>query len=253
VTPPVATETVRVPVDGTVTDTATGLLVAASEPTCSEKVPFDPRKLPVGVNVAVTDTRPEVAGAVVEVDAVPVADTVTGVPTLVPPTANCTVPVGIAVEPTDVTVAFRVSGPPVGDGFGVADTEVVVAVWPGGLEAVEYAPAAVTVTNVDCTYTGVPVPAPAGKQATAHSTVPPAAVRLVDDSRLVMLPSNVALVIGAVGLFTTPDTRVAGVPSVLNSSTAAEALLPDGHAVDVDHVGCVVPGPLAGFSVRLPG
>jgi len=76
---------------------------------------------------------------------------------------------------------------------------------------------------------------------------------LVELRRSPTLLRNVALWIAAVGLFTTPEMRVTGDPSGLNSSTTADASLPEGHPSVVDQVGWTVRLPLAGVRLRWPG
>ena len=107
-------------------------------------------------------------------------------------------------------------------------------------------------TKVNWTYSTFPVPPEPLKHPTANATVPPFAMS-VTLSIWLMVPWKVALWIAEVGLATTFEMRLAKDPLVLNSDTTADAWKSVGHPSVVDHVGCWLVAPLAGFRVRLPG
>src|SRR5215469_287739 len=140
VTDPVATVTLRAPVDGTVTLTVTGLVPPASvDPTDSANVPVEPLKLAgvVGVNTAARFTLPAVPNVVVVVAATDTLPVLTGAAALmlvqvvgVGQFSNWTVPAGNKVP--DVTFAVKVTVPLSAAGFGDAVSVVVVFAGPAG-------------------------------------------------------------------------------------------------------------------------
>jgi hypothetical protein len=129
---------VNVPADGTLV--ASGIMPeydAVTAFTGKVSVPEELLKAAgwVGVNTAVSDSGPADANVVVVV-ATPVTFTATGEPMSVPPTSNCTDPLGW-VPLAAITAAVSFTGAPAVAGFGDAVKPVVVdtaAVPPPGGE-----------------------------------------------------------------------------------------------------------------------
>src|SRR5215472_9355564 len=127
-TVPAATEKVKVPDAGTVTEIGTVPVLGAVVVTDIDVVPVEPLKAVVLVGVNTADNVSVAAAVkVVVVVATPLALTATGVPMLVPPASNCTVPAGW-VPSVAVVVEVRATVVPTWAGFGDAVSVVFVAV-----------------------------------------------------------------------------------------------------------------------------
>src|SRR5215472_11843426 len=253
-TVPAATEKVKVPDAGTVTEIGTVPVLGAVVVTDIDVVPVEPLKAVVLVGVNTADNVSVAAAVkVVVVVATPLALTATGVPMLVPPASNCTVPAGW-VPSVAVVVEVRATVVPTWAGFGDAVSVVFVAVaCAGPVALVEYElPSADSVTKVDCTGVELPVPPGPVQQSTTHSSVWPGPTLVPRDKDWATFASRVPLN-GAVGLATVGESTLPMLPSVLSTYRTADVWKPVGHAVLVDQVGVRLEDPLAGLRVRLPG
>lgn len=170
-----ATVTVRVPEGATVTLIGIGLdppafrlpLGLTDSFTTGDVEPPNEAEFD-GVNTAVSGNVPADGNEVVVV-AVPVASTAMGVLLIaVEPFMNVTEPAGW-VPSVAISTAVRVTLPPALVGLGDAASVVLVPVTVA--TPVVYVPVAdVMVMSVDWTNSPLPVPAPALKHSTAHST-----------------------------------------------------------------------------------
>jgi hypothetical protein len=113
-------------------------------------------------------------------------------------------------------------------------------------------PSGDSVTSVACTGVLEPVPPAPAEHATTHSIVPASVTFEAASTLPTVSPASSVPLNGEVTLATTGEMARAILPSVSSSYSTADPWKPDGHAVNVDHVGVEDSGPLAGLNVSQP-